>query len=117
MEKREYAQAVIAEAHKRTTAGVLKWRVERTFITATLIGKIEILISFADVGPDSAQWEFVSIDSPVSPERTVIRNPEVSKYPDQVTDASLDQMNQIFHQVLLDPRRKEFEEIMKKLSE
>lgn len=118
MEKVKYAEIVAADAFKRTRAGNLKWRVERNYIMASVIGTIEVTIHYYDQGPDSAQWEYASISSPVNRDLTIVGNPREPKAKFceiQAQGVILDQLNQIFLQVLLDPRAQEFEDAMKKL--
>jgi hypothetical protein len=120
MDKSKYAETVIAEAYKRSMAGTLKWRVERNYILAALAAKIEVTIHYFDQGPDSAHWEYATVNSPVNRELTMLGNPQVpkAKYCDiQAKGEVLNQLNQIFRQMLLDPRTRGFESAIKKLGE
>jgi len=99
LENLKYAETVIAEAHKRTMAGALKWEVKGNYMSANLAGKIKVMIAYFDVGPDSAGWEFVFIDHPVGQERTKLGTPGEPKGKYQAPHAGgacLDQINQIF---------------------
>jgi len=77
---------------------------------------IYVTISFEDDGPDSAIWESVIIKYPVGDGMMILSNPASSKAGlyELITSASmLDQVNEIFRYVLLDPRKQEFEAAMK----
>lgn len=81
---------------------------------------IGVSIKYKDDGPDAAIWEFLLVKHPVGKDSTMIGNPGLAKSLLAKLNASgsmLDQVNEIFRHVVLDPRRKEFEVAMKELRE
>ena len=120
MEKIKYAEIVIKEVHSRTTHGALKWENNQHSITAQPTPAIGVSIEYLDDGPDGATWEYVMITHPVGTARTMIGNPSSSKahLTAMVADGDmLDQLNEIFGLVLLDPRKKDFDIAIKQLLE
>ena len=117
MEKIKYAEIVIKEVHSRTTHGALKWENNQHSITAQPNQAIRVSINYVDDVPDAATWEYVMITHPVGNAMTMIGNPSFSKTrAELLADGEmLDQLNEIFRLVLLDPRKREFEVAMKQL--
>lgn len=117
LDKLEYAQTVIAVAHKKTLAGSLKWQTGTRYLKVTVLGKIDVMIGYSDVGPDSARWEYIMIDSPVGAERTMVGNPAEpkAKYLDPLPDGGTEMVDEIFNHVLLEPRHKAFAATIKLL--
>jgi len=118
VEKLKYAEAVIEQVHAKTIRGGLEWTRRPSMLFADPTPTINVTITFADEGPDSAIWENVIIKHPVGSGSTMVGNPASSKARlyEQITSASmLDQVNEIFRYALLDPRKQEFEAAMKEL--
>ena len=95
-----------------------KWERGKSKISTDPTPAIYVVTSFADEGPDSAIWESVIIKYPVGNGMMILSNPASSKAGtyEPITSASiLDQVNEIFRHVLLDPRKQEFEAAMKEL--
>ena len=66
----------------------------------------------------TAVWEYVMITHPVGKGMTMIGNPASEKaqfHRIKASGRTLDQANEIFRHVLLEPRKKEFEAAMKVL--
>lgn len=118
MENLTYAETVIEQVHMKTFRGGLKWRCNRDSVSADPTTAINVSFKFDDDGPDSAIWEYVMITHPVGKDMTMIGNPASPKARFCQIIASgrtLDQANEIFRHILLEPRKKEFEAAMKAL--
>jgi hypothetical protein len=116
----KYAEIVIEQVHMRTIQGKLQWENSQDWVRANPTPAIGMSIKYQDDGPDAAIWEFALIKHPVGKDSTMIGNPasansRIVKL--NATGSMLDQMNEIFRHVVLDPREKEFEEAMKQLRE
>jgi hypothetical protein len=120
LERLEYAKLVIQEVHRRTIHGEFEWKVSERSITAQPTAAIEVSISYLDEGPDAAIWDYIMIGHPVGKGSTMVGNPASPKAEYCQTKAAgqmLDQMNDIFLRVLLDPRKRDFEAAIKQLHE
>lgn len=122
MEKLKYAEIVIKEVHSRTTQGTLKWEDKNhvSLIAAQPTPAIGVSIRYVDNGPDGATWEYAKITHPVGIDETMIGNPASSRArsAEVLADSDmLEQLNEIFRLVLLDPRQRDFEVAMKQLLE
>lgn len=120
MEKLKYAETVIKEVHSRTTRGELQWTHNQRSVSAQPTPAIRVSINYVDDGPDAATWEYVVITHPVGTDLTVLGNPSSPKatlFAMSAADEMLDQLNEIFRRILLEPRKSDFEVAMKKLHE
>jgi hypothetical protein len=120
LEKLKYAEIVIEEVHSKTIHGGLQWKDNKRSVSAQPIPAIDASIYYTDEGPDAAIWEYVLIGHPVGKDMTMIGNPASPKAnlcQLKATGQMLDQVNEIFRQVLLDPRKTEFEAAIKQLHE
>jgi hypothetical protein len=118
LEKLIFVETVIAHVRSKTLEGKLKWKSSVSSITAEPTAAIYVMINFNDDGIDSAIWESVMIKHPVGKGVTALGNPasDKSRLYDPITfTETLNQMNEIFRYVLLEPRKKEFEAAMKEL--
>ena len=116
--KLRYAEAVIEKVHAMTIQGGLEWKCLPGIVSTNPTPTINVMITFADEGPDSAIWESVIVKHPVGRGTTMLSNPASSKtrlYEPITSASTLDQVNEIFRHVLLDPRKQEFEAAMKEL--
>lgn len=120
MTKLNYVEAVIQQLHNKTIHGELQWESRERSISAQPIPAISVWIYYLDEGPDTAIWDYGMIGHPVGKDMTMVGNPASPKahlYEIKAAGAMLDQLNEIFRRVLLDPRKMEFEAAMKQLSE
>jgi hypothetical protein len=98
----------------------LQWEDRGRSITAQPITAIDVSIYYLDEGPDAAIWDYAMIGHPVGKDMTMIGNPASPTaylYAIKAGGQMLDQLNQIFRRVLLDPRKREFEAAMKRRHE
>ncbi len=118
MDKLKYAEIVIKEVHSKTILGQLQWKDDRRYVRAQPTPSIKVTIEYRDNGPDAATWETVFITYPVGSGETMIGSPS-ARIPGAcdftAAGEMLDQLNEIFRRVLLDPRKLAFEDEMKKL--
>jgi hypothetical protein len=120
LEKIKYAEIVTQEIHSRTIKGQLEWKDDQRSVSARPSPTIQFSIYYADDGPDAATWEHVLITHPVGTAFTMIGNPASPKArlcEIIATGEMLDEINETFRHVLLDPRRAAFETAMKLLRE
>lgn len=118
MEKQKFAEIVIHEIHSKTISGELKWEDHQRSVSAQPIPAISVSIYYLDEGPDTAIWDYAMIGHPVGEDITMIGNPASPKahlYGIKAGGQMLDQLNEIFRRVLLDPRKAEFEAAIKQL--
>jgi len=118
MEKLTFAETVIERAHYKTLRGELQWKINASSVTVELTPAIYVMFNFDDDGPDSATWESIMIKHPVGKGMTILGNPGGPKarlYDGTIPAETLNQLNEIFRYVLLDPRQKDFEAAMKEL--
>lgn len=120
MEKLNYAEIVIQEIHSRTIKGELEWKCDGRSVSARPSPIIQFSIYYQDDGPDAATWEHVLITHPVGKAFTMIGNPSSPKARLCEIIASgkmLDEINETFRHILLDPRKAAFETAMRLLRE
>jgi len=120
LEKLKYAELVIEEVHSKTINGTLQWKDDQGSVSAQPTPAIRVSFSYEDDGPDSAIWEYVLIWHPVGKAMTMVGNPASSRAHLCTLLASgqmLDELNEIFRRVLLDPRKSKFEVAIKQLHE
>jgi hypothetical protein len=120
LEPLKFAEIVIEQAHKGTLQGRLQWENSPDWVRANPTPAIGVSIKYKDDGPDAAVWEFLLIKHPVGKDSTMVGNPGSATSRIVALTASgpmLDQVNEIFRHVVLNPRKKEFEVAMKQLRE
>lgn len=119
MDKKTYAETVLQEVYRRTTAGDLAWEVTDTYLYAEPVPLIKVIIRFEDCGPDAATWLQMWIDHPVGRAHTSVTAPAdpLARYTENVAAGeTLEMIDAVFQKVLLATRRKQFEETMAKLT-
>jgi hypothetical protein len=111
MQLLQFVQEVLEKVHAQTLAGGLKWKCYSDYVIAEPSPTISVKINFEDLGPDSAIWKSVFIKHPVGKGITMLGNPAAGRsiFDPIPAGRMLDQVNDIFRHVLLDPRRREFE--------
>jgi hypothetical protein len=118
LETVKFAETVIGQVHAKTLQGGLTWEINRDRVAAEPTPNIRVTINFDDDGPDSAIWQNVMITHPVGVGVTLLGNsasPKAKLFVQVKSGKMLDQINEIFRYVLLEPRKKEFEAAMKEL--
>jgi hypothetical protein len=118
LETLKFAETVIGQVHAKTLQGGLAWEVDRGRVAAEPTTNIQVTINFDDDGPDSAIWQNVIIKHPVGEGVTILGNPASPKanlFVQVKSGKMLDQINEIFRYVLVEPRKKEFEAAMREL--
>lgn len=116
MEEAAYMELVVRELHRKTSAATLTWTVGKTRLSAEA-GPIEATIKFKDQGSDSAIWDMVVVTNPVGTGITFLRHPSdpLAKYGFSVSSETLRQLDELFDQLVLEPRRKQFEAALAEL--
>jgi hypothetical protein len=118
LETLKFAETVIGQVHAKTLQGCLAWEIARSRVAAEPTSNIQMTINFDDDGPDSAIWQNVMIKNPVGEGVTILGNPASPKaklFVQVKSGKMLDQINEIFRNAVLEPRKKEFEAAMKEL--
>lgn len=118
MESVEFFETVIEQVYKRTVSGDLEWKCTQDSVRAEPTGAITVGIKFYDDGPDSAIWEYAYATHPVGKDMTMLGNPDSKKarlIQILASGKTLVQLNDIFNRVLLEPRKRQFEEAIKEL--
>jgi hypothetical protein len=111
-------EMVIDQVHEKTFRGDLEWRSSGDSVRAEPTPAIVVGFKFYDDGPDSAVWEYVYVTHPVGKDMTMLGNPASTKtrlIESKASGKTLVKLDDLFRHVLLEPRKKQFEDAMKEL--